>query len=72
MPEMNSVYLRQDNAGCYHCASTLLLVHGVATKHEISLKPVDFSDPQSGKGPCDRKAATIKSHMRNDAAISTL
>ena len=25
---------------------------------------VDFSDSQSGKGPCDRKAATIKSHMR--------
>ena len=32
MPEMNSVYLRQDNAGCYHCASTLLSVHRVATK----------------------------------------
>ena len=64
MPEMNSVYLRQDNAGCYHCASTLLSVHRVATKHEINLRRVDFSDPQSGKGPCDRKAATIKSHMR--------
>ena len=64
MPEMNSVYLRQDNAGCYHCASTLLSVHRVATKHEINLKRVDFSDPQSGKGPCDRKAVTIKSHMR--------
>ena len=61
---MNSVYLRQDNAGCYHCASTLLSVHRVATKQEINLKRVDFSDPQSGKGPCDRKAATIKSHMR--------
>jgi len=23
-----------------------------------------FSDPQGGKGPCNRKAATIKSHMR--------
>ena len=27
MPEINSVYLRQDNARCYHCASTLLSVH---------------------------------------------
>ena len=27
MPEINSVYLRQDNAGCYHWASTLLSVH---------------------------------------------
>ena len=25
---------------------------------------MDFSDPQGGKGSCDRKAATIKSHMR--------
>ena len=25
---------------------------------------VDFSDPQSGKGACDRKAATIKAHVR--------
>ena len=64
MPQMNSVYVRQGNAGCYHCASTLLSVHRVATKHEINLKRVDFSDPQSGKGPCDRKAVTIKSHMR--------
>ena len=22
MPQLKSVYLRQDNAGCYHCAST--------------------------------------------------
>ena len=64
MPEINCVYLRQDNAGCYHCASTLLLVHRVASKHGINLRRVDFSDPQSGKGACDRKAATLKSHMR--------
>lgn len=64
MPEVDSAYLRQDNAGCYHCAPTLLNVHQVASKHGISLKRVDFSDPQGGKGSCDRKAATIKSHMR--------
>ena len=44
MLEMNSVYLRQDNAGCYHCASTVLSVHRVATRHEINLKGVDFSE----------------------------
>ena len=64
MPEINSVYLRQDNTGWYHCASTLLLVHRVATKHGMNLKRVDFSDPQSGKGACDRKATTLKTHMR--------
>ena len=28
------------------------------------MKRMDFSDPQGGKGTCDRKAASIKSHMR--------
>ena len=64
MPEINSVYLRQGNAGCYHSASTLLSVYKVAEKNDIKLERVDFSDPQGGKGSCDRKAATIKSHMR--------
>ena len=64
MPEINSVYLRQDNAGCYHSASTLLSVYKVAEKNDIKLERVDFCDPQGGKGSCDRKAATIKSHMR--------
>ena len=30
----------------------------------ISVSRIDFSDPQGGKGPCDRKAATIKAHVR--------
>ena len=25
---------------------------------------MDFSDPQGGKGACDRKAATIKAHIK--------
>ena len=49
MPEVNSVYLRSDNAGCYHCAFTLLSVYQVATKHAIKLKRFDFSDPRVGK-----------------------
>ena len=64
MPEVNSVYMRSDNAGCYHCAFILLSVYHVASAHAIELKRFDFSDPQSGKGSCDRKAATIESHMR--------
>ena len=27
-------------------------------------KRVDFSDPQGGKGACDRKAASVKAHIR--------
>ena len=60
MPEVNSVYIRSDNAGCYHCTFSLLSVHHVAREHAIELKCFDFSDPEGGKGSCDRKAATIK------------
>ncbi len=30
----------------------------------IHIKRVDFSDPQGGKGACDRKAVTVKGHVR--------
>jgi hypothetical protein len=31
----------------------------------ILVKRVDFSDPQGGKGACDRKAASVKAHKRS-------
>ena len=37
--------------------------HTVANKYDIDVK-ADFSDPQGGKGSCDRKVATIKNHMK--------
>ena len=61
---LKSISLRQDNAGCYHSAATVLGVHQLAIKHNVSMR-MDFSDPQGGKGPCDRKAANIKNHMRS-------
>ena len=30
----------------------------------MDLCRIDFRDPQGGKGPCDRKAAQIKMHMK--------
>ena len=42
---------------------SLLSVCHVAFEHAIELKRFDFSDSQGGKGSCDRKATTIKSHM---------
>ena len=62
-PEITTLFLRQDNAGCYHSAEILLSVNQITTKHNMKLS-MDFSDPQGGKGSCDRKAATIKTKMR--------
>ena len=50
MPTLRFVYYRQDNAGCY--------------RNGIAMRRLDFSDPQGGKGACDRKAATIKAHIK--------
>ena len=62
-PEIVSAFLRQHNAGCYDSVALL-----TACRHledvGIKIVRVDFSDPQGGKGRCDRKAATIKSHVR--------
>ena len=30
----------------------------------VSMKRLDFPDPQGGREPCDRKAASLESHMR--------
>ena len=62
-PEVKKVYLRQDNAGCYRSAATLLAIQQISITHKVRMR-IDFLDPQGGKGACDRKAATIKNSIR--------
>ena len=64
IPKLGSVYYHQDNAGCYHCGATIVCARVIGERYGVTIKHLDFSDPQGGKGPCDRKAATVKSHMR--------
>ncbi|XP_048588307.1 uncharacterized protein LOC125572200 [Nematostella vectensis] len=63
-PEIKKAFLRQDNAGCYHSAATLAAYADMEKRTGIRVERADFSDPQGGKGPCDRKAAHIKAHVR--------
>ena len=62
-PEISTAFFRQDNAGCYHNATMLAACRSMGDVSGIAVSRVDFSDPQGGKGPCDRKAATIKAHV---------
>lgn len=64
LPKLEIVYYRQDNAGCYHCCSTIVGASTIGKDVGVSVRRMDFSDPQGGKGSCDRKAATVKSHMK--------
>ena len=58
-PELHTVYFRQDNAGSYHCATTLLSVKKITQETGVDISEIDFCDPQGGKRVFDRKAATI-------------
>ena len=64
LPQLKTVFYKQDNAGCYHCGATIVGASFADGCSGVSVKRMDFSDPQGGKGPCDRKAASIKEHMR--------
>ena len=64
MPGLKIVYYRQDNAGCYHCGTTLVCAAALGHEEGVKIRCLDFSDPQGGKWACEGKAATIKSHMR--------
>ena len=64
-PEIVSSFFRQDNAGCYHSAEIILSVDILSKRSGIQINHVDFSDPQGGKGSCDRKTAQIKAHVKS-------
>jgi hypothetical protein len=63
-PQIKNAFIRSDNAGCYHSANALVSAKQISEKTGISIRRVDFCDPQGGKGPCDRYAAVIKSNVR--------
>ena len=63
-PQIAKAFIRSDNAGCYHSADTIVSAIHMWELTGIVIKRVDFCDPQGGKGPCDRYAAVIKSHIR--------
>ena len=60
-PKLSKVY---DNAGCYHCAYLLLSLPNIGDRTGVKITRYDFSEPQAGKHICDRRTATLKSHMR--------
>ena len=63
-PSITKFFLRSDNAGCYHNTELLLSLKAMGERHGVEFKRFDFSDPQSGKDVCDRRIASMKTHMR--------
>ena len=63
-PVVTAVYLRSDNAGCYHNGPLLLSLRDVGERTGVRPVRYDFSEPQAGKDICDRKTAPMKAHIR--------
>lgn len=62
--KLQFAYLKSDNGACYHSTITTTAVHEIFQHTGVFIKRIDFSEPQSGKGPCDRRAAVIKGEVR--------
>ena len=60
MPELERAYYKQDNEGCYHSGYTIVSAKLAGDIAGVVVERNDVSDPQGGKGVCDRQAATIK------------
>ena len=56
MPELERAYYKQDNTGCYHSGYTIVSAELVGDIAGVLVERNDFSNPQDGKGVCDRQA----------------
>lgn len=63
-PHLAEAFLKSDNARCYHTAFLLLALPSLGERSGVKVARYDFSEPQAGKDICDRRIASIKSHIR--------
>ena len=62
-PEINEAFYRRDCVGSYASGGLLVPKRHIGRLTGISIKRYDFSEPQAGKGPCDRSSAHQKSRV---------
>ena len=58
------MYLRSDEAGCYHNSSLLAALRDVGSRQGIDVVRYDFSEPQRGKDVCDRILCPMKAAVK--------
>lgn len=63
-PNIKNVYLRSDEAGCYHNNLLIAAIKDIGDRAGIQIKRYDFSEPQQGKDICDRIICPLKSAVR--------
>ena len=63
-PSISQVYLRSDEAGCYHNNSLVAALTNIGERTGIMAKSLDHSEPQHGKDICDRILCPMKAAIR--------
>ena len=64
-PEIESVYLRSDGAGCYHNNFLAAAVTDIGERIGVRILRYDYSEPQhDGKDVCDRILCPMKASIR--------
>ncbi|KAL9970520.1 hypothetical protein ACROYT_G022908 [Oculina patagonica] len=63
-PNVSEVFLRSDEAGCYHNNNLIAAALDVGEEVGIKVMSYDFSEPQFGKDVCDRIISPMKSAIR--------
>ncbi|VDI38611.1 Hypothetical predicted protein [Mytilus galloprovincialis] len=64
MGHLKEVFLRSDNAGCYHCGNLWIALNCISQQTGIKIKRYDYSEAQSGKSYCDAKIAHLRQKIR--------
>ena len=74
-PGVKELFLRSDNAGCYHNTALLSSATVIIARQGLVLEDYSFSQANSGKDVCDRKITPLKAHVEryiDEGKIATL
>ena len=63
-PLLEKVFLRSDEAGCYHNSSLLAAMRDVANRVGFAVDSYHYTEPQSGKDICDRILCQMNTSIR--------
>ena len=64
-PSVNCVFIRSDEAGCYHNNAMIASLKDVGKRLGIEVKSYDYSEPAYGKDVCDRILCPMKTSIRS-------
>lgn len=62
--KIKNVYLRSDEAGCYHNNYLIATVRDIGERTGLTVCTYDFSEPQHGKDICDRILCPMKNSLK--------